>query len=100
LELWHVGERVPKELYFFKEIDCGMLQLENKADDLVYFYEHQLEETLILDEVANIIIRNKKIISWTVTIKEQLVKLNLGNKEKLKEVPYNQVYFKHKLKRC
>jgi hypothetical protein len=100
LKLWHVGEVVPKKLYFLKEIDCGMLQPKNKVDDSVYFYEHQPRETLILDEATNIIIKDKKIVNWTVTAKEQLVKLNLGNKEKLKEVPYYQVYFKHKLKRC
>ncbi len=100
MELWPVGEIVPKELYFKKKIDCGMLQPKNKVDDPVYFYEHQLGETLILDKATNIIIKDKKIVTWTMTTKEQLVKLNLGNKEKFKEVPYYQVYFKHKLKRC
>jgi hypothetical protein len=50
----------------------------------MYFYEHQPREALILDEAIDIIIKDKKIISWTMTIEEQLVKLNLGNKENLK----------------
>jgi ABC-type antimicrobial peptide transport system ATPase subunit len=47
----------------------------------VYFYEHQPGEALILDEATDIIIKDKKITSWTMTVEEQLVKLNLGNKE-------------------
>ncbi len=47
-----------EELYFLKEIDCGMLQLEDKVDYPVYFYEHQPRETLILDEAADIIIKD------------------------------------------
>jgi len=37
-----------------------MLQLE-KVDYLVYFYEHQLGEALILNEVFDIIAKDKKI---------------------------------------
>jgi hypothetical protein len=41
LKLWLLGEVTPKELYFLKEIDVGMLQRpEDKIDYLVYFYEH------------------------------------------------------------
>jgi hypothetical protein len=38
-----------------------MLQLE-KVDYLVYFYEHQLGEVLILDEVFDIIAKDKRIV--------------------------------------
>jgi len=48
-------------LYFLKEIDYGMLQLKEKVDYLVYFYEHQPREALIFDEVANIIVKDKRI---------------------------------------
>jgi hypothetical protein len=39
-KLWHVGEVTLEELYFLKEIDCGMLQLKYKVVYPVYFYEH------------------------------------------------------------
>jgi hypothetical protein len=39
-----------------------MLQLENKIDYPMYFYEHQPRKALILDEAANIIVKDKKII--------------------------------------
>ncbi len=68
-------------LYFLKEIDYGMLQLKEKVDYLVYFYEHQPREALIFDEVANIIVKDKRIATWTMTAKEQLFKLKLGSKE-------------------
>jgi hypothetical protein len=68
-----------------------MLQLEDKVDYLVYFYEHQLGETLILDEATDIIVKDKKIVGWIVIFKEQLVKLNLGNKKEPKEVLINAI---------
>jgi hypothetical protein len=40
-----------------------------------------LEKQLILDESADIIIRNKQIIGWTFIANEQLNKLNLGTSE-------------------
>jgi hypothetical protein len=57
-KLWHVGEVVPKEQYFLKEIDCGMLQPEDLVDYPMHFYEHQLGEVLILDEVVDIIVKD------------------------------------------
>jgi hypothetical protein len=57
-ELWHVGEVAIEELYFLKEIDYGMLQPKDRVDYLVYFYEHQLGEVLILDEVIDIIVKD------------------------------------------
>jgi hypothetical protein len=68
-----------------------MLQLEDKIDYLVYFYEHQPREALTLDEIIDIIVKDKTIVGWTVTIEEQLVKLNLGSKEKPKEVLINAI---------
>jgi hypothetical protein len=47
-----------------------MLQLEDVVDYPVYFYEHQLREALILDEVVDITVKDKKIASWIVTIEE------------------------------
>jgi hypothetical protein len=35
-----------------------MLQLENTIDNPMYFYEHQLGEALILDEVVDIIVKD------------------------------------------
>ncbi len=78
LKLWPIGEVAPKELFFKKEINYGMLQLE-KVDYLVYFYEHQLGEALILDEVFDIIAKDKNIVGWIVTIGGQLIKLKLGS---------------------
>jgi hypothetical protein len=66
-----------------------MLQLE-KVDYLVYFYEHQLGEPLILDEAFDITSKDKRISGWIVTIEGQLIKLNLGNKE-LKKVLINAI---------
>ncbi len=45
-KLWHVGEVVPKELYFFKKIDYGMLQPKHIVDYPIYFYEHQLRKVV------------------------------------------------------
>ncbi len=85
LKLWLLGEVTPKELYFLKEIDVGMLQRpKNKIDYLVYFYEHQLGKALILDNASHITIKDKKITSWIVIANKQLVKPNLGRKKNLK----------------
>ncbi len=56
-----LGEITPKELFKKKEIDYGMLQLEN-VDYLVYFYEHQLGGVLILDETFDITAKDKRIV--------------------------------------
>jgi hypothetical protein len=57
-----------KELYFLKEIDSSMLQPKDKVDYLVYFYEHQLGEASILDEVTNIIAKDKIIVRGESTL--------------------------------
>ncbi len=69
-ELWPIGEITSEKLHFLKEINCGMLQPEDIVDYPVYFYEHQPGKVLILDEVVDIIVKNKKITSWTVTVEE------------------------------
>jgi hypothetical protein len=69
-KLWPVGEVPPKELYFLKEIDYGMLQPKEKPKYLVYLYQHQLGKVLILDEAINVTIKDKKITRWIVTVKE------------------------------
>ncbi len=61
-KLWPIGEVAPKKLYFLKKIDCGMLQLEQKLEHPVYFYKHQLGKILVLDEVANVTIKDMKIV--------------------------------------
>jgi hypothetical protein len=58
-----------------------MLQLEDKVDYPVYFYEHQPREALILDEAINITIKDKSIVGWITIAEKQLVILNLGNKK-------------------
>jgi hypothetical protein len=70
IELWLVGEMAVKELYFLKEIDYGMVQPKEKIEYPIYFYKHQPREILILDEVVNKIIKDKKIARWIVTTKE------------------------------
>jgi hypothetical protein len=53
-----------------------------EVDFSTYFYEHQPMEVLILDEVVDITIKDKKIVGWTMIIKEKLIKLNLGGGKK------------------
>jgi len=69
-----------KKLYLFKKIENGMLQPKHIVDYPMYFYEHRP------GKVPDIIVKNKKIVGWTVTIEKQLVKFNVGSKEELKEV--------------
>jgi hypothetical protein len=80
-----------KELYFLKEINCGMFQLEEKPKYLVYFYKHQPKEVLILDETANVTVKDKKITGHTITIEEWLMKLNLGIEGDPKDVFINAI---------
>jgi hypothetical protein len=46
---------------------------------------------LILDEIANVTIKNKKIARWTITTKEFLMKLNLRSERDPKEVLINAI---------
>jgi hypothetical protein len=39
-----------------------MSQPKAKVDYLVYLYEHELGEALILDEAANITVKDKKLL--------------------------------------
>ncbi len=57
----------------------------------VYFYKHQLGFFLILDEVVDVIVKDKKIARWTVTTEEQLMKLNLRSEGDPKEVFINVI---------
>ncbi len=91
LKLLLLEEITLKNIYLKKEIDCGMLQPKDKIDYPMYFHEHQPREALILDEVVDIIVKDKKIVRWTVMAKEQLVKFNLGNEEEPKEVLINAI---------
>jgi hypothetical protein len=51
-----------EELYLLLEIDCGMLELEKKEYS-ISFYEHQPNEVLILDEVVDITIKDKRLLA-------------------------------------
>jgi hypothetical protein len=44
-----------------------------------------------LDEAVDITIKDKNTVGWIATIEEQLVQLNLGSKEELKEVLINAI---------
>ncbi len=86
LELCPIGEVALEELYFLFEIDCGMLQLEDKNEYPIFCYEHQQGEALILDKGIYITIKDKKSISWIIIANEQLAKLNLSSEEELRNV--------------
>jgi hypothetical protein len=47
-----------------------MFQPKEKPKYLVYFYKHQLGKILILDEVVDVIVKDKKIGGWIVTNEE------------------------------
>jgi len=49
-----------------------------KSNYLVYFYE-----------TTKITIKNKKNVGWIAMVQEQLMKMNLGNKEKSQNVLVN-----------
>jgi hypothetical protein len=70
---------IKRVIYFLNFFECGMLQPEEKHEYPIYFYKHQPREVLILDEVVDVIVKGKKIARWTITVEEQLMKLNLGN---------------------
>jgi len=44
-----------------------------------------------LDEVADVIVKDKKIARWTITAKELLMKLNLRSEKDPKEVLINAI---------
>jgi hypothetical protein len=69
-KLWPIGEMAPKELYFLKEIDCGILQPKEEPKYPIYFYKHQLGEVFILDEVVDVTIKDNNIARWVVIVKE------------------------------
>jgi len=87
----NLGEVALENLYFLKEINYGMLQPKDKNEYFVYFFEHQLGEALILDEVVNITIKDKKLVRWIIITKEELKKLNLDSEEDPKEVFINAI---------
>jgi hypothetical protein len=41
--------------------------MKEKNDHLLHFYKHELGKTLIFDEVANIMIKDQKIVGWNIT---------------------------------
>jgi hypothetical protein len=44
-----------EKLHLLREIDCGMIQIEEKIDYLLHFYKHEPRKTLIFYEATNII---------------------------------------------
>jgi hypothetical protein len=68
-----------------------MLQPKEKPKYPIYFYQHQSKKVLILDEVANMIIKDKNIVGWMVIVEVQIKKLNLGSEGDPKEVLINAV---------
>jgi hypothetical protein len=68
-----------------------MLRPKEKPKYLVYFYQHQPGEVLILDEIVDVIVKDKNITRWIIINKKQLKKLNLGNEGDPKEVLINVV---------
>jgi hypothetical protein len=52
---------IPKELSFLPDVFCEMLQVDGLSE---HFYHHEPRKTLILDEIIDIVIRNK--FSWTL----------------------------------
>jgi len=46
---------------------------------------------LIIDEVADVIVKDQKIARWTITTKELLMKLNFKNEGDPKEVLINAI---------
>jgi hypothetical protein len=55
---------IPKELSFLPNVFGEMLQVDEMMDCLEHFYHHEPRKTLILDEIIDIVIRNK--FSWTL----------------------------------
>jgi hypothetical protein len=46
---------VLEKLHLLLEIDCGMIQIEEKIDYHLHFYKHEPRKTLIFYETINII---------------------------------------------
>jgi len=59
-----------KKVIIFERNYYGMFQPKEKPKYLVYFYKHQLGKILILDEVVDVIVKDKKIGGWIVTNEE------------------------------
>jgi hypothetical protein len=55
---------IPKELSFLLDVFCEMLQVDETMDYPKHFYHHEPRKTSILDEIIDIVIRNK--FSWTL----------------------------------
>ncbi len=62
LELWPMKEVAPTELSFLQDVFCGMLQAKENMKYPEHFYQHELGEALILDELVDIAIKNKPIV--------------------------------------
>ncbi len=58
-----------------------MSQPEDNINYPFWYYQHEPRETLILDEFADIMIKNKKITGWAFIVDKQLSKFNLGTSE-------------------
>jgi hypothetical protein len=80
-----------------------MLQPKEKNEYLIFFYEHQPGEILIINEAMDITIKDKKINGKTITAEKQFAKLNLGSEEEPQDVlltRFYQLHFNIKSKTC
>ncbi len=85
-KLWLVGKVALEELSFLLNIFHNMMQVEKDMVHPKQFYHHETGKTLILNEITNIIIKNKLDAIQIFTLKEQLMKLNIDNHKKVKMV--------------
>jgi hypothetical protein len=76
----------PVELSSLLDVFYGLLELEEEISYPKHFYKCEPREAFILDEIANIIIKNIPVVGWTLIKGKQLSKLNLGSLENLKMV--------------
>ncbi len=60
LELWTIGEMDPKKLKFLPKIHVKMAQLDENINHHFQYYWHEPKETLILDELVDVMIKTNK----------------------------------------
>jgi hypothetical protein len=70
-KLWLVGKVALEELSSLPKIFHNMMQVEEDMVHPKQLYDHEIGKTLIIDETANIIIKNKLDATWTLTPKKK-----------------------------
>jgi hypothetical protein len=66
-KLWLVGKVALEELSFSPNIFHNMMQAKEDMVHPKQLYHHETGKTLILDEITNIIIKNKSNATWILT---------------------------------